>query len=258
MKKLKLVIADDDNFYVQSLIRYMLVNCSQSFELRSFTSPEYLEEHLNSANEKADIVLIGSNYLKEPASNYKQAVLVILSEDDVYNGNKEFRHIYKYQHVEKIIAEIIAIYSDCGSKCFIPEGKAASQVIALFSAAGGSGKTSIAICSSVFCARRGAKVLYLNLEAVCSTQAFFYGNNTGRTFSDVIYYLKENGSKVAAKIEGAKCVDPDTGIYFYRNCEFICLCVLVCQLFAHTSYELLIYKGMLRSDFSCCMTGSSL
>ncbi len=219
MKKLRLIIADNDPNYVQNLVRYILVNYAHAFELQSFTAPVYLAEYLAGrpakSGEEADIMLLGKDCLIESATAGNSSVKAFLSEEMDVPADICMQHIYKYQHAEKLIAQIISLYAGKDGNVFMPRGRAASEVIAVFSSAGGSGKTSIAACSSAICAKRGAKVLYANIEAVCSTPAFFECGS-GQTISDLIYYLKRSGSSLAAKIEGARCFDAGTGVYFFR------------------------------------------
>lgn len=218
MRRLRLIIADNDKDYIQNLVRYILNNYTGYFEVHSFTKKSFLSEYLETSGDHIDILLLGKEFINELQQVKKPGVCIILTEDNVNQNMDGIECVFKFQHAESLITRLISIYSGSIGEEFLNSGQNTTHIIAVFSGEGGSGKTSIAAVGSKVCAKRGGKVLYINLESVCSTNALFSGDS-GQTISNVIYYLKENSGNLVSKIEGARCVEPDTGICYFRPPE---------------------------------------
>ena len=68
---------------------------------------------------------------------------------------------------------------------------------------------------AVYCAKKGKKVLYLNLEKFGSSDLFFSAEGQF-DMSDVIFALKSKKTNLSIKLES--CVKQDvTGVYFYSQ-----------------------------------------
>lgn len=219
MGRISLVMADGNRDYITRFERFLIVNYPQRFEVFSFSSSDMLLDFLNN-HDKKDILLINRKiYAKElklmGADGVTRANSVIfLSGDGGAAVPEGFHVIDKYQHAEKIIAEILRIYSSgCANDCSVSGGNY-TQLVCFCSPAGGTGTSGIAAGCSILSAGRGLKTFYLNLENVPSTGRYFHGDSE-QSFSNVIYHLKGKSDNLGLKLESAKCCDPKTGVYFY-------------------------------------------
>ena len=93
--------------------------------------------------------------------------------------------------------------------------------LTVISGKGGTGKTTIAISTSMRCAQKGLRVLYLNFENISTLPAFF-DYKQSPNFSNVIYYLKDKEKNLGFKIEGIRCVDPESGLHFLAPPDSAC------------------------------------
>ena len=97
--------------------------------------------------------------------------------------------IKKYQRISSIVAEVLsysAIYLPCGRD---PDFERA-RVTAIWSPAGGVGKTAVALAYAAKVVSEGKQALYLDLEPFSSVPVYF--NETGRSIS-AIFEMLENG-----------------------------------------------------------------
>lgn len=218
MKRLRLIIAGNDKHYVKNLVQYIFEGYPEHFELHSFTRQAFLTEFLGNYGEEADVLLLEREFLCGLQPVKRSAVCILLSEENISRDIDGTICIYKYQHAEKIISSLIAVYSGSNDREFLNQGLKKTRFIAVFSGEGGSGKSSIAAACSMICSKQDMKALYLNLEGINSTNSFFSGDS-GQTLSNVIYYLKENSSNLISKIEGARCRDPETGVFHFKTPE---------------------------------------
>ena len=214
MRKLNLVIADSDENYINSLENYLMVHYSKRFDVYTFTTSEYLTAFLDSNEKRTDILLYCPHIFSVPVSLQK-TVVSIAFVDNILSGTLDnSTSVYKFQHTEKLISDILRIYSNNGGDNIIFSGQKNTLTAAVFSSAGGAGKSSIAVGCSVMCARRGMKVFYLNLENVPSTTLYFKGN-AEENFSNIIYYLKDRKHNLSMMLEGARSVDPDSKVNYF-------------------------------------------
>lgn len=214
MGRLSLVIADLDRDYLSKLEKFLMVNYPQRFDIYSFSSHGKLSEFLNNP-EKRDILLINSILFKREL-NLKNAESVILLKGDGLDTVPEgMDSVKKYQHAEMLVSDILRLHSAKSSKSVALQGHNTTRTACILSPAGGTGKSSIAAGCSILCARKGLKTFYLNLEDIPSTNAFFQGESP-QSFSNVIYHLKGKGGNLGLKLEGAKCCDSETGVFFYK------------------------------------------
>jgi MinD-like ATPase involved in chromosome partitioning or flagellar assembly len=241
--RLSLIIADNDTEYLENLEKFLLINYPQRFELFSFCSAEKLSDFLTRV-QSADILLI-SRHLYESGMNTAKAKLVLLLSEDipagtpkaekltVWSGSQpekngrqfaevsdKYETVYRYQHMDKLVSEIIRLFSGRSLKNVSISGHGCTRIVGVLSPSGGTGSSSIAAGCSILCAGKGIKSFYLNLEAIPSTDQFFCGD-CPQTFSNVIYYLKGKYGNLQLRLEGAKCVDTKSGVHYFKPPENI-------------------------------------
>ena len=213
MGRLSLVIADDDRDYLIKLVKFLMVNYPQRFDIFSFSSLSKLTDFLGSS-EKRDILLINSKIYKKELQLKNIEVVIFLSEDSTEPIPEGFDTLSKYQHAQRLVTDILRLFAARSLKSCTMPGRDNTRVVCVYSPAGGVGKTSIAAGCSILCAKMGLKTFYLNLEDVPSTRQFFY-NETEQSFSNVIYHLKGKEKNLGLKLEGARCCDSKKGVYFF-------------------------------------------
>lgn len=215
MPKLHLIIADNDEAYVESIINYIINNYSQRFQVSSFTKEEYLLNYLSDNKRNVDILLICPEWYTDSIPKEKIYTPIILSGGMVINEIMDCEIVNKYQRGDKLVSSIMNCYAEKNpNKYFIEDRDKKTKVIAVYSPIGGVGKTSIATGSSMNSAENGKSVFYLNLENIQSTPSFFYCESS-QNLSNMLYYIKERKKNNTLKIEGIKCVDSGYNIHYF-------------------------------------------
>lgn len=214
MGKISLIIADNDNDYITKLEKFLIINYPHRFDIFSFSSYEKLSDYLDNSDKK-DILLINYKMYRTELSKENIGNIIFLTECRTEHIEDGYFDIVKYQHAEKLVTEMVRIYtSDCMRDCLLT-GSSSAKLLCICSPSGGTGKTSIAAGLSILCAGRGLKTFYLNLEKVPSTSLFFSSENEQSNFSNVIYYLKGKSGNLGLQLEGVKACDLRSGVNFF-------------------------------------------
>lgn len=214
MGKLCLLIADKDEIYLKRLGDYLMIHYSARFNIHMFSSSESLSCYYDMNGREPDVLLISSDIAADfPAAGKARAVME-LSENNLPASGGEIGRIFKYQHCESLVKDMLHIYAGLVQNTPDTEGKRPAMVYAVHSASGGSGCTSMAVALSILAARRNYKSLYISLEGTSSAYFHFKGH-CERTFSDILYYLKEGGSNLCMKLESGCCCDPASGVHYF-------------------------------------------
>ena len=251
MGRLSLIIGDNDTEYLENFEKFLLINYPQRFELFTFFSADKLSDFLTHVK-NADILLLSDHILESGINTTKAKLVLLLTENNTVGTprgerlsagsggqpDKDARQtdgsgrkpaavsegigtVYRYQHMDKLVSEILRLFSDKSNKNASVSGYGSTRIVGVYSPSGGAGSSSIAAGSSILCAGKGIKSFYLNMEAIPSTDLFFRGE-CSQTFSNVIYYLKGNYSNLQLRLEGAKCIDTKSGVHYFRPPENIC------------------------------------
>ncbi|MEF3301620.1 nucleotide-binding protein [Paenibacillus sp. GYB003] len=160
--KLELVVADRDARYLKLLADYIRdTEWSRKLAVRQITRPESLREYAES----------------------RQARLYVIHDDfgpAETNGGIRFRlcetkrsaeerdgiapGLYKYQPLHQLLGRMLELYRGQAVRERGREGGAAAAVYAVYSAAGGVGKTTVSLHLARTLAERGDRCLYWNME----------------------------------------------------------------------------------------------
>lgn len=214
MEKIQLVIADGDPIYLEYFCNFIrTTEFSDKFILKSFSRRESLERYLG-MEEKIDVLLVQSNLLPELFSA-SGVMTIYLAEDEKAQLDTNPPTLYKYQPLNQFLSKVTSYYLE---KHHLPTrsgNSSRTQVIAIYSAMGGCGKTITAINFAHQMAALDKKVLYLNFEFLNSTARLFPDEERNH-FSRILYYLKANTTQLMTKIEELKRHDLQTRIDYFE------------------------------------------
>jgi len=219
MTRLKLIIADTDETYVESIVEYIMQNHSQQFQVNSFTDKQCLIDYLSNEGNSVDVLLIESSLYSDDIPRQNVANVILLGEEKPEGTEDGFYAISKYQQGDKILSDIFNIYAQKGDgEQLSVTGDKKTKLVAVYSPIGGSGKTTVATSCAIQFAQRRHKVFYLNLEDFQSTP-LFCNCKSEHTLSNILYYLKDNCSNLPLRIEGAKLFDTEYNLYYFAPPE---------------------------------------
>ncbi|PYG88459.1 MinD-like ATPase involved in chromosome partitioning or flagellar assembly [Ruminiclostridium sufflavum DSM 19573] len=213
MALIRLIIFDDDNEYSFSLCNFLTHNFSETLLVNYYNNSYKIEDWIKKI--EPDIILVCEKYYNQVCNQFK-ANLIILTTGTTKNEDlADVPSIYKYQDANRIAGSIINIYTKSNNIITQKKEKEA-KTVAVYSAAGNTGKTSVAVGISTICSSLGMSVFYLNLELFSSASIFFCGNND-YSIADIIYYAKEKDNNLLSKITTMSCKDISSNIHYFKE-----------------------------------------
>jgi cellulose biosynthesis protein BcsQ len=218
--RLSLVIVDKDEFYIESMVEFIMGGYSEKVSVNSFTKIELLKKYLDDLYQSIDVLLINADLYNEALSLNKVKLLLILSGSNT-STHENLTVIKKYQNCEVIINQIQDLFAAMDRNSSEQDEKMI-KIIAVYSPIGGVGKTTIAIALSNTLVSRGNLVLYLNIEDMSSTGAFLNDRKiTGSISSEARIYT--NKTNLYMGIDNVRSVDEVTGIHYlnFANSELV-------------------------------------
>lgn len=216
MRRLNVVIADNDEAYVQNVVNYFMANYLQGVQVSSFTRQELLYDFLSGLNE-IDVLLISPEMYSKAMPRERIAEIFLLTQKESSVKDEDINYIDKYRLEDEFASRIIGMFPDEEEDSGTKAGLVAdvnTKVVAIYSPIGGTGKTTIAVSSSVYCGKKGLKVFYLNLESFQSTPLFF-NCKSEKTLSDLLRCLKGKEGSLEEKIKEIRQTDPDYNIHYF-------------------------------------------
>jgi len=222
MGKINIVLADRDEWYIESLGKYAARTYPSKFNIYIFTKYETLKKHIEEEKDKIHVLLIGeSMYKKELNEMHKvfPAILVSNNLTDEYEGRP---CIYKYQPAEKIISQCMDLYFETGNYNPFKKYDGKTAIIASLSPQGGSGRTLILYTLACICAGKGFKTMYINFESIPSLE-FYTGfkinsDTKGYGLSRVLLYLKEGRPNIPFALDKFRNSN-DQGVDFLNSAD---------------------------------------
>ena len=217
--KIRLALIDGDEDYRKRLSDFYIKNYHDKIEILNFSSLDSFEN--NRGNKTIDIMLV-SETIEDDLSMYSEKIsIAYLSDRDLIERKNNIKTINKFKKPEKIYKEILNVLADGvnGDIAYkFSEGN--NTLVEVFMPVnGGAGATSLAIAYGKRLARQGIPTLYLNFEALSSSNIFLPGEgNTG--FDEIIYAIKSKKQSVSLKIESNVLKNED-GLDFFNEARIV-------------------------------------
>lgn len=181
MRRIKLAFVCTDQEYINT-IEYKLVSfLSDHIEVEFMTDLKYIKEYFETPK-KIDILIILPELFEDLPNKPVCTYIYWLSEEEKQGTlDDDHRYIYKYSSVRSIVEKI-------GGR-FVNDTLASkskgTQIISVFSVAGGSGKTLVALGMAYAMHQEGKKVLYISTESI---QDFKFFLNCSQYLSSAFEY----------------------------------------------------------------------
>lgn len=208
--KIKLIIASGDGDYTEHLSRVLADRYADVFEVGVCSTQAQWAETLKSGCDAA---------LVEPAfaqsCDLKGVRLPLLLRDESsegFPGAGELRQVEKYQRISSIAGAVLEGYAQFSSG-MTDLRKKRGQVTAVWSPAGGTGKTTVALAYAARKASDGRHATYLSLENFCSAPAYFPDCDHERKSISTVFEKLE--ADVPMLLKGILQQDSGSGIAYY-------------------------------------------
>lgn len=214
--KIRLGILDQDVLYKTRLINYFNANYADKLEIFSFTSLQGLQQYIE--KQRLDVLLADEASITDSKNIPEGIAFAYWSEAANIDSIRNMRTVCKYQKAELIYKEILGLYAELESNVTSYKLDGSTSIVLTFvGAAGGVGTSTTAAGCAMYLARRGKRVLYVDLTELGSAGLYFSGEGTF-TLSDVIYSIKSNHANLFLKLESMVKRD-NSGVNYYESCK---------------------------------------
>lgn len=213
--KIRLLIASGDDDYAEHLSNYLSSKYKDAFFVSVCSTSQNLNELL--AVSEFDAALLEPELIAD--MNLSLIRLPLMLWDESAPGpyiRQDVATIGKYQRISAIVCSVLEQYAKVSSDELNP-GAGGARVTAVWSPAGGTGTTSVAIAYASRLSSCGNKALYLNMEYFSSSPAYF--SDDGRSISAVFEMLEKNEGNLKMLIQAIIKQDAATGVYYFRRPE---------------------------------------
>ncbi len=190
MAKARIIIADTDESYIQSIQLKFIEEFFEKIDLEIITDKEYFEQ-LFSAPQKAEILIVSEDLYDLSLQKHNISYVFLMTEqyEEEQTADLNLTRIFKYTSIKEIFNEIAGKSADALN--IEDNVKKETQVVLVTSAAGGVGKTTVAMGLSACMSQNYKKVLYLNVEYLQTFQ-YLLKNPSPITNADFYRKMMEN------------------------------------------------------------------
>ena len=190
MARPRIIIADTDESYIIPLQMKFAEDFFEKIDLEIITDEDYFDE-LFSAPQHADVLIISENLYNGNLRRHNITHTFLMTEqhEDEQTHDLNINKIFKYTSIKEIFNEITGIASEV-----FHQNKSevkAPQIVLFYSAAGGMGKTTLALGTAAVLTQNYKRVLYIN-AAHLQTFQHYLENKTPISSSDIYSKLREN------------------------------------------------------------------
>lgn len=210
--RIRLAVLDGDRGYLDRLSAFFAARYAEKLELYTFTERDAALECL--ARSRINVFFASEAFDARVEALPKRCGFAWLTDSPDAGAPGGRRAVCKYQRADMLYKAALEIFDASAGPAAVGSGGEAPRGVVMFtSASGGAGcSTCAAACAARF-ARAGRRTLYLNLEPLGDSGAFFSG--VGRSdFSDVIFAVKSGAANLPLKLEiGAR--RDSSGVFFF-------------------------------------------
>ncbi|WP_256223918.1 AAA family ATPase [Paenibacillus sp. 1_12] len=219
---MRLVLLEEDRYFVDMCSSYIRTSeHAEKFMFTTFSNKEQGFDYIERSKEPY-ILLVHESFMPLPERVFQQqhGCLIILSDTSVAADVMEYPVLCKYQPLNQFFSHIISHFNEYTTSPRL-RGDHSAEVISVYSAVGGSGKTVTAAHLARELVYQGKRIFYLNLEQMPSYSWLESGlKQTENNFSRILYYGKIGEHLQTAKVELYKRQHPVMGFdYFPGVCE---------------------------------------
>lgn len=162
-RKTKLVLADLDTDYIIPLQISLAKDYSEQIEIEIITDKSYFNNYFSQPQD-IDILIISDELLNASINRHNIENIFVLTEQNVEKRQQTLNFIYKYSSVKEILNEVFGQSSNLykqKSRDITSQKPRKTEVVLLYSASGGVGKTTLAMGLCACLENKYKKVLYI-------------------------------------------------------------------------------------------------
>jgi len=199
MAKPRIIIADTDQNYIIPLQLKFVEDYFEEVDLEIITDANYFEA-LFAVPQRADVLIISEDLYSLEMRRHNISHIFLMTEqyEEDQTADLNVNHIFKYTSIKEIFNEITGKSADVfkSKKGVIQE----TQIVLVYSACGGTGKTTVAMGISASLTKNYKRVLYLNAARLQAFQCYL-DNPSNLTATDVYAKLANPTETIYADIK---------------------------------------------------------
>lgn len=199
MSKPRVIIADEDASYIIPLQFKFVTDFFNKIELEIISDKSYFEEFF-SRPQNAEILIVSDELYDSSLQRHNITNVFVMMEqsEDGDTGELNVNRLFKYTSIKEIFNEIVGKSS---VSLNVSDGeKKETQVVLITSAAGGVGKTTVAMGIAASLSKNYKRVLYIN-AARLQVYQHMLDNYSAITTSDVYTKLASSTQDIYAEIK---------------------------------------------------------
>lgn len=183
MARPRVIIADEDANYIVPIQFKFVTDFFNKIDLEIITNKAYFEEYF-SKPQNAEILIVSDELYDSSLQRHNiQNIFVMMEQyDEGGTGDLNVTQLFKYTSIKEIFNEIIG--KSAGALNIAAVEKKETQIILVTSAAGGVGKTTVAMGVAACLAQNYKRVLYINAARLQNFQNLL-DNKTALTSPEV-------------------------------------------------------------------------
>ena len=195
MARPKVIIADEDANYIVPLQFKFVTDFFNKIDLEIITDRAYFDDYF-SKPQNAEILIVSEELYDSFLQRHNiQNIFVMMEQyDEGGTGELNVNQIFKYTSIKEIFNEIIG--KSAGALNVAAVEKKETQIILVTSAAGGVGKTTVAMGVAACLVQNYKRVLYIEAASLQSAQ-----------------YMLENDTPISSPDIYTKLLNPSDSIY---------------------------------------------
>ena len=169
MAKPRIIIADTDMSYIVPLQLKFVEDFFEKVDIEIITELGYYEQFFN-IPQKVDILIVSEKLYSQSMQLHNISHIFVMNEqyEEEQIADLNVNHIFKYTSIKEIFNEIIGKSADVLK--IEKNEKKETQVVMIYSASGGTGKTTVALGVSAALTKNYKRVLYINAERLQTFQ----------------------------------------------------------------------------------------
>lgn len=199
MAKPRVIIADEDVNYIIPLQFKFVTDFFDKIELEIISEKSYFEEFFSRPQNAAILIVSDELYASSLQRHNISNVFVMMEQlEEGDTGELNVNRLFKYTSIKEIFNEIIG--KSAGALNVVDIEKKETQIVLVTSAAGGVGKTTIAMGIAASLAKNYKRVLYIN-AARLQVYQHMLDNYSPITASDVYTKLAVAADDIYSEIK---------------------------------------------------------
>lgn len=183
MARPRIIIADGDINYILPIQMKFAEDFFEKIDLEIISDRGYFTE-LFSSPQTADILILSEDFYDDSIKKHNIGNIFLMTEqlDEGQTGDLSVNQIFKYTSLKEIFNEITG--KSANALNIQAERKSEPKILLVYSASGGTGKTTVAVGLSVCLTKNYKRIFYINAERLQSFQRLL-DNQTPVSASDV-------------------------------------------------------------------------